>query len=253
MDSQGNATFYAYGGSQPSAGMYGSYGLVSYSNAASGFGTNIGSSTNVNDTAELFGSSGNNTLYTDAAIALLYGNNYAEEASGFKAVNAIGGSGLNTEGHGAVDYKLNYLGKWLGGGAKKQGSSGISYKSIAAVAGTPKFRSRWMSSCRPGHAEFAPRPPGVGVFLSPSGGDSCESVRGSRRGPARAVSIFCAKCCICWRPPNGEVQKFRRRSTVEWSAAACPASAASEVGMARHGSLKTPHCIGAEWLLMTPP
>ena len=43
-----------------------------------------------NDTADLFGSSGNdNTLYTDAAIALLYGNNYAEEASGFQVVNAI--------------------------------------------------------------------------------------------------------------------------------------------------------------------
>ena len=43
------------------AGMYG----TGYSNLASGFGTNVGSSTGGNATADLYGSSGNNTLYTD--------------------------------------------------------------------------------------------------------------------------------------------------------------------------------------------
>ena len=89
FDSAGNATFYAYANynnsGQPLAGMYG----AGYSNAANGFGTNLGSSTSGgNDTADLFGSSGSNTLYTDAAIALLYGSNYAEQASGFQVVNA---------------------------------------------------------------------------------------------------------------------------------------------------------------------
>ncbi len=117
FDSPGNDTFYAYGGSQPSAGMYGSYGNVSYSNAASGFGTNLGYAINGgNDTADLLGSSGNgtNTLYTDKAIALLYGNNYKEEASGFQVVNAIARGCTNTKG-GSVTYQLNYLGDWVGG------------------------------------------------------------------------------------------------------------------------------------------
>ena len=62
------------------------------------------------------GSSGNNTLYTNQSIALLYGSNFAEEASGFQVVNATGGSGLNTKDQGTVNYQLNYFGTWVGGG-----------------------------------------------------------------------------------------------------------------------------------------
>ena len=115
FDSPGNDTFYAYANynqsGKPLAGMIGS----GYANTASGFGTNIGYATNGgNDTADLYGSSGNNTLYADLAIALLYGNNYAE-ASGFQVVNATGASdGVNTKGHGPVNYQLNYLGTWVG-------------------------------------------------------------------------------------------------------------------------------------------
>ena len=119
FDSVGNATFYAYGGSQPSTGMYGSYSGVSYSNAASGFGTNLGSSTAASgDTADLFGSTGSNTLYTDAAIALLYGGNYAEQATGFQVVNAIGPQGsVNTKVQGSArnQYTLNEIGTWSQG------------------------------------------------------------------------------------------------------------------------------------------
>ena len=32
-------------------------------------------------------------------------------------------------------------------------------------------------------------------------------------------AFFAPKCCICWRTPNGEVQKFRRRSCVAYSPA----------------------------------
>ena len=42
--------------------------------------------------------------------------NYAEQASGFKVVNAYGASGgVNAKGHGPVDYQLNYFGSWVGG------------------------------------------------------------------------------------------------------------------------------------------
>ena len=97
--------------------MYG----TGYSNLASGFGTNVGSVTGGNATADLYGSSGNNALYTDAAIALLYGNNtsgnYAEEASGFQAVNAFaqGGTNTQTKGLDPLAYQLNDPGDWVGG------------------------------------------------------------------------------------------------------------------------------------------
>ena len=73
FDAPGSNTFYAYGdynnSGQPVAGMYG----TGYSNAASGFGNNVGYAINGNnDTADLFGSSAsnsNNALATDLAIA----------------------------------------------------------------------------------------------------------------------------------------------------------------------------------------
>ncbi len=103
--------------------MYGSYNGVTYSNSANGFGTNVGQLTNGgNDTADLFGpsaSGSSNALYTDAAIAQLYGtengSGYSEEASGFPVVNAVAQGGTNTKGQGAVNYQLNYLGDWVGG------------------------------------------------------------------------------------------------------------------------------------------
>ena len=119
-DSPGNDAFFACanykGGGKSLAGMYGSYG-GGYSNSASGFGTNVGISTNGgNDTADLYAASGNDALYTDLAIAQLYGNNYSEEASGFDVVNAIGSQfGVNTKGRGPLKYDLNYVGKWVGG------------------------------------------------------------------------------------------------------------------------------------------
>ena len=79
FDSPGNATFYAYADYNSSgrslAGMYGSYaGFGAYSNLAGGFGANLGYATSGgNDTADLFGSSGNsssNALYTDAGDRL---------------------------------------------------------------------------------------------------------------------------------------------------------------------------------------
>ncbi len=121
FDSPGQATFFAYAdynnSGQPLAGMYG----TGYSNLASGFGTNVGSATGGNATADLYGSSGNNALYTDAAIALLYGNNtsgnYAEEASGFQVVNATaqGGTNTHTKGLDPLTYQLNDPGDWVGG------------------------------------------------------------------------------------------------------------------------------------------
>ena len=118
-DSPGNDTFYAYANfnnsGRTSAGMYGSYG-GGYANSASGFAANIGNSAEGgDDTAYLFGSSGKNALYTDLAIAELYGSSYGEQASGFGLVNASApASGVNThlEGPGALDYQLNLIGLW---------------------------------------------------------------------------------------------------------------------------------------------
>ena len=116
FNAPGSNTFYAYAdynnSGKPLAGMAGG----GYSNMASGFGTNVGYATNGgNDTADLFDSPGNDSLYTDLAIARLYGNNYTEQASGFKVVNAFGTSGgMNSKGHGAINYQLNYFGNWLG-------------------------------------------------------------------------------------------------------------------------------------------
>ena len=79
------------GSGQTSAGMGDTSGKA-YANGAYGFGTNLGYSTG--GTAYLYGSSGNNALYTDLAIAELYGSNgfssagYGEQASGFAVVDA---------------------------------------------------------------------------------------------------------------------------------------------------------------------
>ena len=119
-DAPGANTFYAYGSynnSGPLAGMYGAYG-GEYSNVASGFGTNVGIAGNgSNDAAGLYTSSGNSTMYTDAAIAELYGSNYTEEASGFTFVSAIAsGGGVDVKGIGPVKYQLSYYGSWVGRG-----------------------------------------------------------------------------------------------------------------------------------------
>jgi hypothetical protein len=118
FDSPGASSFYAYANynntGQTLAGMYGSYG-GGYTNSATGFATMVGNSVNGSgDVASLYGGTTNDTLYTDAAIASLYGNNgaYTEQALGFAIVNANGGTGVNTEGQGPVSYQLNYIGNW---------------------------------------------------------------------------------------------------------------------------------------------
>jgi hypothetical protein len=119
-DSPGNDTFYAsanYNNSgKPLASMSGAYG-GGYSNSAIGFGTSVGYSTNGGtDTADLVGSSGNNALYTDLAIAELYGSNFLESVSGFEIVDAFGVQGaVNTKGEGPVDFDLSYFGTWVNG------------------------------------------------------------------------------------------------------------------------------------------
>ena len=71
-DSQGHAMYYAYADSnnrgQPLAGMMGSYaGFGEYSNAASGFATNVGYSTSGgSDTAAFYDSQGHATFYAYA-------------------------------------------------------------------------------------------------------------------------------------------------------------------------------------------
>ena len=117
FDSPGNDSFYAYAdysnSGQTLAGMYGS----GYTNSAKGFATMIGISSNGgSDTASLFDSPGDDTLYTDLAIASLYGNDgdYAGQALGFAVVNAYGtAGGVNTEGQNPVNYQLNYFGTWV--------------------------------------------------------------------------------------------------------------------------------------------
>ena len=111
----GSDTYYAYGdyaayvtsSTLQLAGMFGSYSYpsssgggntpVSYANSALGFGTNFGYATSdsnpktdASDTAFLYGSTGNNRLNTDAAIAQLYGSSFNDEASDFGAVTADG-------------------------------------------------------------------------------------------------------------------------------------------------------------------
>ncbi len=127
-------TFYAYANydnsGQSSGGMYGGVpgtpGLGGgYSNVANGFATNLGYATSgSSDTAYLYGSSGNNALYTDLAIAELYGSNgfssagYGEQASGFAVVDAsapASGNNTRTQGPDSLDYQLNLSGTWVGG------------------------------------------------------------------------------------------------------------------------------------------
>jgi hypothetical protein len=127
-DSPGADTFYAYAnynGGQTMAGMYGSYAgyPAGYSNSASGFAANMGIAANGgNDTATLVGSSASpvvnndDSLYTDAAMASLYGNNgaYSQQASGFALVDALGGSGTNIhiQCPDPLQYQLNLIGIW---------------------------------------------------------------------------------------------------------------------------------------------
>ena len=128
-DSPGNDTFYGYAdynnGGQQLGGMYGSYTLsngttLSYTSSASGFGTVVGEAVNGGtDTADLFGSSGQNTLNAQATIALLYGNNYYnDQAMGFATVNVFGAAdGVNTyvKGPNPLTYQLKFSGTWGNG------------------------------------------------------------------------------------------------------------------------------------------
>jgi hypothetical protein len=124
----GGDSFYAYAdynqGGQSLAGMYGG-GDGGYSNSAKGFQTMIGEAMasplpTSPDTASLFDAPGGNTLYTDAAIASLYGNTggYVEQAIGFSVVNAnddLGSSDKQYNGpaaSAALEYQLNAIGAW---------------------------------------------------------------------------------------------------------------------------------------------
>ena len=104
--------------------MYGGYGsgssAVVYANSALGFDTNLGfSNDKANETAYLDGvTSGNNTLYANAAIARLYGTNFDEQASGFGVVTVTGTTtnGVNTaDTQTGLEYTLNLIGTWVGG------------------------------------------------------------------------------------------------------------------------------------------
>jgi hypothetical protein len=118
FDSPGNDTFYAYGNYEDTGKQFAGMTGAGYSNSASGFGTNIGVSENGGtDTADLYNTSANDTLYTDLAIAELYANSgaYGEEAEGFAVVNVngtAGGTNTRTEGSGSLSYELNLLGPW---------------------------------------------------------------------------------------------------------------------------------------------
>ena len=100
--------------------MSGSFG-GGYSNTATGFATNIATSTNGgSDVANLYDSIGNDHLYTDAAMAVLYGDtgSFAEKVTGFPTVNASGtAGGVNThkKGPDALTYTLNLVGPWVNG------------------------------------------------------------------------------------------------------------------------------------------
>ena len=92
FDGPGNDAFTAYAdyknSGQPFASMTGS----GYSNSASGFGTNVGYSTNGgSDTASLFDAAGSNTYYacgdysSGKTLADMYGAGYSNAAVGFGA------------------------------------------------------------------------------------------------------------------------------------------------------------------------
>jgi subtilase family serine protease len=118
FDSAGNDTFFAYGNYENSGKQYAGMTGTGYSNSASGFGTNIGVSENGGtDTADLYNTSANDTLYTDLAIAELYANSgaYGEEAEGFAVVNvngSAGGTNTRIKGAGLLSYELNLIGPW---------------------------------------------------------------------------------------------------------------------------------------------
>jgi hypothetical protein len=138
FDSPDDDTFSAYapdnqeidGGSGPTfASMTGSFGGapspqgVAWTNTATGFATMEGFSTNGgSDTANLYNSPVNDILYTDAAIASLYGDDgsYAEKTLGFSTVNAngaAGGANVQVQGPTPVSYQLNLIGTWTQGTA----------------------------------------------------------------------------------------------------------------------------------------
>ena len=113
----GNDTFYAYANYLSSGQTYAGMNGSGYANLAKGFSTMIGTATyGTGDVADLYDSRGNDALYTDAAIAQLYGGNYSEQASDFSVVNAfgtMGGVNTHTAGPDAVSYQLRLDGTWV--------------------------------------------------------------------------------------------------------------------------------------------
>src|SRR5208282_779224 len=103
FDSPGNDSYSAYanyqGSNQTYAAMTGSYTVGTgttatthtYTNSASGFGTNVGNSSNGGtDLAQFYGTSGNNTFYayadynnTNTQLAGMYGAGYSNSGNGF--------------------------------------------------------------------------------------------------------------------------------------------------------------------------
>jgi hypothetical protein len=81
-------------------------------------------------------------------------------------------------------------------GLETQGASRISYKAKAAVDGAPKLASCSMPDFRSCAHGFETPPSAAGIFPLPRGGDSCESVRGSRVRVSGLYPFFEAKCFI---------------------------------------------------------
>jgi hypothetical protein len=70
------------------------------------------------DTANLYDSASANDLYTDAAIASLYGTGFGAQVDGFGVVNAYGQSGVvnkHAAGPDPLVYQLNLFGTWVSG------------------------------------------------------------------------------------------------------------------------------------------
>ena len=116
-DAAGSNTFYAYANYLSSGQTYAGMNGSGYANLAKGFSTMIGTATyGTGDVVDLYDSRGNDALYTDAAIAQLYGGNYSEQASDFSVVNAfgtMGGVNTHTAGPDAVSYQLRLDGTWV--------------------------------------------------------------------------------------------------------------------------------------------
>jgi hypothetical protein len=118
-DSPGNDVFTVYADYNNSGQSYATLAAGYGSNpttAVSGFGAVVGlASEGGNDTANLYDSAAANQVYTDLAIASLYGNNFGAKATGFGHVNLYGQTGVVNDfsvGQDPLSYQLNMLGKW---------------------------------------------------------------------------------------------------------------------------------------------